>query len=99
MFFSLGDGIFDRLDNDQIINKIWGNKKLGQTITDIHSLCGKITDAIIKYSMEKNSVDNVSVIFIAFKNFENKMKDPNFVYQQKTKCQEIKKDYIDFSLA
>ena len=64
---------------------------------DIHKLCAKITDAIIKYSMEKNSVDNVSVIFIAFKSFENKMKDPNFVYKPKTKCQEIKKDRIDFS--
>ena len=34
---------------------------------------------MIKNSMEKNSVDNVSVVFIAFKNFENKLKDPNFV--------------------
>ena len=48
--------------------------------------------------MEKNSYDNVSVIFVAFKNFENKMKDPNFVYKPRTKCQEIKKDKIDFSL-
>ena len=71
---------------------------MGQSITDIHSLCGKITDAIIKYSMAKNSVDNVSVIFIAFKNFENKMKDPNFVYQPQQKCQEIKKEKLDFSL-
>ena len=87
------------MDNDQIINKIWGSKKLGETIDDIHSFCGKVTDGIIKYSMEKNTVDNVSVIFIAFKNFENKMKNPNFVYQPRTKCQEIKKDKIDFSLA
>ena len=48
--------------------------------------------------MEKNSFDNVSVIFIAFKNFENKMKDPNFVYKPITKCVEIKKDKFDFSL-
>ena len=47
---------------------------------DIHKLCTKITDALIKYSMEKNSVDNISVIFIAFKNFERKMKAPNFEY-------------------
>jgi serine/threonine protein phosphatase PrpC len=94
----LGDGIFDRLNNDQIFDKIWGAKKLGESINDIHSFCGKITDAIIKYSMEKDSVDNVSVVYIAFKNFEKKMKDPNFVYQPKTKCQEIKKDKIDFSL-
>ena len=46
--------------------------------------------------MEKNSVDNVTVIFVAFKNFENKMKDPNFEYKYNTKCVEIP-DQIDFS--
>ena len=64
----------------------------------MHAFCGKIVDGIIKYSMEENSVDNVSVIFVAFKNFENKMKDPNFVYTSKSKCQEMVKKEIDFSL-
>ena len=86
------------MDNDQIINKIWEAKKPGQVVTDIHSFCGKITDAIIKYSMEKDSVDNVSVVFIAFKNFENKLKDPNFVYQPKKNCDEIKKEKVDLSI-
>ena len=80
------------MENEKILNKIWSYKKAGETFDDIHALCGKITDAIIKYSMQKNSVDNVSVIFIAFKSFENKMKDPNFVYKPRTKCQEIKKE-------
>ena len=65
---------------------------------DIHKLCAKITDAIIKYSMEKNSVDNVSVIFIAFKNFERKMKDPNFEYTCNAPCRESQSEEIDFSL-
>ena len=47
--------------------------------------------------MQKKSVDNVSVIFIAFKNFENKMKDPNFEYTAKAKTQIIN-DKIDFSI-
>ena len=85
------------MDNDRIINKIWESKKKGQIINDIHSLCGKITDAIIKYSMQKKSVDNVSVIFIAFKNFERKMKDPDFEYNSKTKCIETPDDF-DFSM-
>jgi serine/threonine protein phosphatase PrpC len=84
------------LENEQILNKIWSYKKLGQTFKDIHSLCSNITDAIIKYSMEKNSFDNVTVIFIAFKNFERKMKDRNFEYKYSTKCVEIPDSY-DFS--
>ena len=45
--------------------------------------------------MEKNSVDNVSVIFIAFKNFENKMKDPNFEYTANANCIESQAEEID----
>ena len=45
--------------------------------------------------MEKNSVDNVSVIFIAFKNFENKMKDPNFEYTYNSNCTESQAEEID----
>ena len=43
--------------------------------------------------MQKDSVDNVSVIFIAFKNFENKMKDINFEYKQQTTCQDLADNY------
>ena len=91
------DGIFDRLDNDRIFKKIWEYKKQGKVINDIHALCGQIADAIIKYSMEKDSVDNVSVVFVAFKNFEKLMKEPNYVHNLNNKCKEIKKDKIDFS--
>ena len=94
--FDLGDGIFDRLNNDEIFHKIWGYKKKGIIIPDIRDLCGKIVDGIIKLSMQKQSIDNLSVIFIAFKNFENKMKDPNFEYTAKAKTRLVKEQY-DFS--
>ena len=48
--------------------------------------------------MEKNSVDNVSIVFVAFKNFEEKMKDPNFEYNYQGKCIASTSDEIDFSL-
>lgn len=96
-YWHLGDGIFDRLKNDEILHKIWGYKKKGEVHNDIRELCGKITDGIIKYSMQKQSADNVSVIFIAFKNFENKMKDPNFEYTANAQTRGVKEQY-DFSL-
>ena len=91
-------GIFDKLDNDKIFKLIWENKKKNKSINDIHVLYGQIADAIIKYSMEKNSNDNVSAIFIAFKNFENKMKEPNFVCNLNSKTQVLAKDTYDFSI-
>ena len=79
-FLFLGDGIFDHLENDDILKTIWGFKKKGSVFEDIHELSGYIADAIIKYSMKKLSVDNVTVIFVMFQNFADKMKDENFEY-------------------
>ena len=89
----LGDGIYDRLDNDKILHKIWSYKKAGQKFDNIHELCAKITDAIIKYSMEKNSVDNVTVIFVAFENFQKKMQDINFEYKNNAHCVDYPEQY------
>lgn len=47
--------------------------------------------------MQKQSIDNVSVIFIAFQNFENKMKDPNFEYTCNAKCSDSQAEEIDLS--
>ena len=68
-------------------------KKKGTAINDIHKLYGTITDAVIKFSLMENSSDKASVIFIAFKNFESKMKDPDFEYHQQTKCQKLSESY------
>ena len=46
--------------------------------------------------MQKQSIDNVSVIFIAFKNFENKMNDPNFEYIPAAKTKGVV-EQVDFS--
>ena len=89
IFLSIGDGIFDTLTNDEIFNKIWSYKKKGEVHNDIKNLCGIITDGIIKYSMQKQTIDNVSVIFIAFKNFENKMKDPDYEYVPNAKTKNV----------
>ena len=45
--------------------------------------------------MAKLSTDNVSAIFIAFKNFENKMKDEEFQYREEPQCKFIGNE-IDF---
>ena len=74
------DGIFDYLENDKILTMIWKFKRKGTVIENIHKYSGDIADSILKYSMKKLTVDNVTVIFIAFQNFEEKMKDENFEY-------------------
>lgn len=83
------------MDNSEILKMIWNFKKKGKIIDNIHSFSGNIVDSVIKKSMSKLSTDNVSAIFIAFKNFENKMKDEEFQYREEPQCKFIGNE-IDF---
>ena len=83
------------MDNNEIMKMIWNFKKKGKIIDNIHSFSGNIVDSVIKKSMAKLSTDNVSAIFIAFKNFENKMKEEEFQYKEDPNCKFIGNE-IDF---
>ena len=76
---------------------IWNFKKKGKIVENIHSYSGNIVDSVIKKAMVKLSTDNVSAIFIVFKNFENKMKEEDFLYEEDPQCKfignEIDYDY------
>ena len=72
-------------------------KKKGNVYNNLHLFCGNIADAIIKYSLIKLSGDNVTCLFIAFKNFKNEMEKTDFeYYNTKIDCQYIG-DEIDLS--
>ena len=87
------------MDNCDILQTIWGFKKKGNKFQNIHSLSGNIVDSVIKYSMVKLSADNVTCIFIAFKNFKEKMNDEDFEYiiDKNSECNYIGNE-IDLSL-
>ena len=70
------------MENNDILKTIWGFKKKGHIFSNIHLLSGNIADAIIKYSLIKLSGDNVTCIFISFKNFKDKMEDEDFEYNE-----------------
>lgn len=72
------DGIYDKLHNMDILNLVWGFKRKNEKYMDFHLFYGNCADSVIKLSMKKLSADNVTVIFIAFKNFENLMLDNDF---------------------
>ena len=75
---------------------IWEFKRKTETFNDINKLCGNITDAVIKYSLKKLSVDNVTVIFISFQNFKEKMGEADFEYSNNIECKFIE-DEIDLN--
>ena len=68
------DGIFDKLSTDDVVREVWrplhpdGSVPISSmgTVSDI---CGKSVQSVMSLSMMRESLDNLSVVMIAFKNF------------------------------
>ena len=88
-FFILGcDGIFDQITSNEVLECAWMilNEKqhlLLKQCKDVHNQSGIIVDLIIKSALARKSFDNVTCLFVAFKelgmNFieENEKADKN----------------------
>lgn len=57
---------------------VWNSKYDFIKTKTIHEHCGIVTDAIMKYSLKKYTIDNISCIFICFSNYLDKIQDPSF---------------------
>lgn len=77
-FIALGcDGIFDKLSNEESVMCVWkaaldnrSHPSVRGSAKDIHQLCGLGVDYILKNSLLRRSLDNVTVVVIGFSNFK-----------------------------
>lgn len=63
------DGIFDKISNRETVQCMW-NSLRDERVGDIHQQTGKGVECIIKNSLFRKSLDNVTVVIITFENFE-----------------------------
>ncbi|CAG9324736.1 unnamed protein product [Blepharisma stoltei] len=70
-FLILGsDGLFDKLNNREIVESICQSTRRLET-HDLHSACGIAIEEVIKAAMDKNSLDNITGVIIAFGGLES----------------------------
>lgn len=77
-FIVLGcDGIYDKLNNTQVIQAGWeaAKKKFTDRGQAIHENCGYAVEQILKSAVAQKSMDNITVVIIAFKNFRKTLKN------------------------
>ena len=65
------DGIFDRLDNCDVLQSIWSMCNENLLGKDVNEHCGKISDIIIRNCLASGANDNLTCIFVCFENFKN----------------------------
>ena len=69
-FIILGcDGIFDRLESDETIKIAWESAKKFISGGDLHFRAGKVVDNILSAAAERQSMDNLTSILVAFEGF------------------------------
>lgn len=62
----IGDGIYDQLSNQEIIEAIWQTTSEETRANSIHFQCAIAVDMIIKSAMIRKTFDNVTFVIIAF---------------------------------
>eukprot|EP01022_Parablepharisma_sp_SALTPOND_P029591 TRINITY_DN740_c0_g1_i2.p1 TRINITY_DN740_c0_g1~~TRINITY_DN740_c0_g1_i2.p1 ORF type:complete len:887 (+),score=51.16 TRINITY_DN740_c0_g1_i2:1178-3838(+) len=69
---NIGDGIFDRLSNTDVVSCIWRTFR-NESDPNLHSLCGKSVENVMKAALALNTLDNITGVLVTFiKDFENK---------------------------
>jgi serine/threonine protein phosphatase PrpC len=62
-FLIKGDGIFDKLTNEEVAECVWD---INDGLSNYHQIGGKAIESIIKNCFIKKSTDNLTVVFIGF---------------------------------
>jgi len=65
------DGIYDKLSSRDVIKMVW-EATLAQKVSSIHDLCGISVDSIMKGSIRRKTLDNITVVMIVFESFKRK---------------------------
>lgn len=72
-FIVLGcDGIFDKLNNEETSQCVW-NSVSNEPKDSVHTQCGVGVEYILKNSLLRKSLDNVTIVMIAFSSFKHQL--------------------------
>jgi len=65
------DGIFDKLSSQEAVKMIWDSTS--ERASDIHQQCGLGVEGIMRESLVRRTLDNITVVMISLKNFKHKL--------------------------
>jgi serine/threonine protein phosphatase PrpC len=73
------DGVFDKLTNSDAIRAVW--TAVGTSCLTFHGACGEGAQTVLEEALRRTSLDNVSVVLVAFKPlrdvYEEQHQDPS----------------------
>ena len=64
------DGVFEKLDNEDVVSVVWENLKISQPET-VHEACGVAVESVLKSSVARKTLDNITAVVIGFSNLKH----------------------------
>lgn len=77
-FYScVGDGIFDKITNEEVLKQAWvaAKRNYRQRDQPVHQICGNIVELVMKDSIAYKTLDNITVVLLAFNNLKVALND------------------------
>ena len=68
------DGIFDKLSNKDIVQCVVNTLNDSILSKNVHEVCGAAVECVVKNALMRKSLDNVTVVMVAFKHFKQHVK-------------------------
>ena len=73
-FIMIGcDGIFEKMENEDILEKVWESAMRPEDLrnpTSVHARCGLAVDGVLNGCVELKTLDNITAVLIGFQSFE-----------------------------
>lgn len=71
------DGIFDKISNAEVQKQAWiaAKKNFHSKDQPIHQICGYVVEQVMKASVSYKTLDNITVVMLAFKNFKKTLSE------------------------
>jgi hypothetical protein len=76
MLIKKGDGIFDQIKSEETLEAVWKVvKEEAYKNKSVHSICITGVDLIMKTALRRKTFDNITLLFVAFGNFEKTIQE------------------------
>lgn len=60
------DGVYDKMTSKDVIQSVWGSTSEEIRSDSVHKQCSASVETILRDALNKKSLDNVTVVMIAF---------------------------------
>jgi serine/threonine protein phosphatase PrpC len=65
-----GDGVYDKLNNQDVVKVVWETTFEAENPHNIHKVCGECCEMVLKRSAASRTLDNITTLIISFANFK-----------------------------